>query len=130
MTNSRLLGVRKSLGKSDVPLLDSQLGFWAWRLSYLPLPSLNSLRTGLAQRLALSCDLGSQKPESDSLIETTDAQTLLWDPKGHTSGPMTGLPFHLRLSTMVPAMLTTGTLSNYCVCPHTLLLLHLIEWTH
>lgn len=110
--------------------MDSQLGFWAWWLSYLPLPSLNSLRTGLAQRLAVSCDLGSQKPESGSLIETTAAQTLLWDPKGHTLGNVTRLPFHLQLSTMVPAMLATGTLSNYCVCPHTLLLLHLTEWTH
>lgn len=95
MTNSRFLGVRKSLGKFDVPLVDSQLGFWAWWLSYLPLPNLNSLRVGLAQRLAVLCDLGSQKPESGSLIETTAAQTLLWDPKGHTSGPMTRFPFHL-----------------------------------
>lgn len=95
MTNSRFLGVRKSRGKFDVPLVDSQLGFWAWWLSYLPLRNLNSLRVGLAQRLAVLCDLGSQKPESGSLIETTEAQTLLWDPKGHTSGPMTRFPFHL-----------------------------------
>lgn len=110
--------------------MDSQLGFRAWCLSYLPLPIPNSLRTGLAQRLAVSCDLGFQKPESGSFMETTAAQTLPRDPKGHTSGPMTRLPFHLRLSTVVPAMLATVTLSNYCVCPHTLLLLHLTEWTH
>lgn len=84
------------------------------QLSVSPQPEQPEGRA-LAQRLAVSSDLGSQKPESGSFIETTAAQTLLWDPKGHTSGPVTRLPFHLGLSTLVPAKLATGNLSNYCV---------------
>lgn len=63
--------------------------------------------------------------------ETASAQALPWVPEvTHSSGLVTELLFHLCLSTMVPAMLATGTLSNYFVCPHTLPQLYLPEWTH